>query len=102
MSSRRESGAAEQRTVMRFFNREGPIVAERHYHVPPLSRFDVDEVLGAIERWHYFVLHAPRQTGKTTTLRALRDRLNGTGRYRCVYVNVEAAQDPSEDLPLCM
>ena len=87
---------------MRFFNREGPIVAERHYHVPPLSRFDLDEVLGLIERWRYFVLHAPRQTGKTTALRTLRDRLNGTGRYRCVYVNVEAAQDPSEDLPVCM
>ena len=78
------------------------MIAERHYHVPPLSRFDMDEVLGLIEQWRCFVLHAPRQTGKTTVLRALRDLLNGTGRYRCIYVNVEAAQDPDEDLPLCM
>ncbi len=87
---------------MRFFNTSGPIVPDQHYHVPPLSRFDLDDLLALIEQGRFFVLHAPRQTGKTTALRALRELLNEIGRYRCVYVNVETAQGPEEDLALCM
>ena len=45
----------------------------------------------------YFVLHAPRQTGKTSTLLALRDLLNAEGHYRCVYANVEVGQAARED-----
>ncbi|MCY4659234.1 MAG: AAA family ATPase [Acidobacteria bacterium] len=46
------------------------------------------------------MLYAPRQTGKTSALLALRDLLNGgaEGDYRCVYVNVEAAQAMREDV----
>ncbi len=87
---------------MRFFNTEGPINAEHHYCVPPLSRIDLDEVLTLIGRLKYFVLHAPRQTGKTTVLGALLDELNGSGRYRCVYVNVEVAQAAREDVGAAM
>ena len=46
----------------------------------------------------YFVLHAPRQTGKTSTLLALADRLNRGGEYRCLYMNVEAGQAMREDV----
>ena len=81
---------------MRFFNTEGPIKVEHHYSVPPLSRIDLDEVLTLIGRLKYFVLHAPKQSGKTTLLGALLDSLNRTGRYRCVYVNVEIAQAARE------
>ena len=83
---------------MRFFNTAGPMIAEDHYLVPPLSRFDLDELDELIARRRYFVLHAPRQTGKTTALFALRDRLNATGRYRCVYANIENAQTAREDV----
>ena len=83
---------------MRFFNTAGPIIADDHYHVAPLSRFDMDELLEFIARKRYFVLHAPRQTGKTTALLALRDRLNASERQRCVYVNVETAQTAREDV----
>ena len=82
---------------MRFFNTTGPIKPDRHYHVPPLSRVDPDEILRLIDEERYFVLHAPRQTGKTTVLGALMERLNASGRFRCVYVNVEAAQAAGED-----
>lgn len=87
---------------MRFFNTTGPIDAEDHYHVPPLSRLDLNEVLLLVRQKKYFVLHAPRQTGKTTVLGALQDELNGSGRYRCVYVNVEAAQAAREDVGAAM
>ena len=43
------------------------------------------------------MLHAPRQTGKTSTLLALADRLNASGDYRCVYVNFEPGQAAGED-----
>ena len=84
---------------MRFFNTSGPVVAADHYCVPPLERVDLSDILSLIGTKRYFVLHAPRQTGKTSALLALRDLLNGGahGRYRCVYVNVEGAQAARED-----
>ena len=84
---------------MRFFNTTGPVVPEDHYCVPPLDRLDLDAVLTLIRNKRYFVMHAPRQTGKTSTLLALRDLLNGgaEGNYRCVYANVEAGQAGRED-----
>ena len=87
---------------MRFFNTSGPIVPERHYGIPPLSRIDLDGVLRLVREWRYFVLRAPRQTGKTTVLLALRDLLNGTGEYRCVYANVECGQTAREDVGAAM
>ena len=83
---------------MRFFTTTGPVRPDDHYHVPPLDRLDIDEVLTLIQQKKYFVLHAPRQTGKTSSLLALRDLLNAEGDYRCVYVNVEAAQALREDV----
>ena len=46
------------------------------------------------------MLHAPRQTGKTSALLALRDLLNGgqAGDYRCVYANVEDGQAMRENV----
>ena len=80
--------------AVRKFNTAGPVVAADHYCIPPLERIDLDAVLGLIRDKKYFVLHAPRQTGKTSALLALRDLLNGSaqGEFRCVYANVEAGQ----------
>jgi len=77
---------------MRFFNTAGPVNCERHYCLSPLERINLPEVLSLISQEKYFVLHAPRQTGKTSALLALRDYLNAEGRYRCLYVNFEVAQ----------
>ena len=49
---------------MRFFNTAGPVRAEDHYAIPPLKRGNVAEILQLIRDKQYFVLHAPRQTGK--------------------------------------
>ncbi len=83
---------------MRFFNTEGEVVATKHYCIPPLQRVDLDEILTLIDREKYFILHAPRQTGKTSVLAALADHLNASGRFRCVYVNVEPAQTARQDV----
>ena len=83
---------------MRFFNTAGPVVPELHYCVPPLERLDSDKLLLLIRQHKYFVLHAPRQTGKTSALLALRDELNAGGEFRCVYANLEAGQAMREDI----
>ena len=85
---------------MRFFNTEGPVRPHKHYAVAPLDRVDVGELLGLIRAERYFVLHAPRQTGKTSALFALRDLLNSgeAGSFRCVDVNVEPAQVVRDDV----
>ena len=83
---------------MRFFNTAGPVNEKKHYCLPPLNRFDLDDIIFLIEQEKYFVLHAPRQTGKTTCLLALMDHLNGSGRYRCLYCNVEPGQAARENV----
>ncbi len=88
--------------VERYFNTEGPVRAAKHYCIPPLQRVDLDEILTLVDREKYFVLHAPRQTGKTSTLEALAETINSTGRYRCVYANIEEAQTAGEVVPEAM
>ena len=89
---------------MRKFTNEGPVVPRKHYCIPPLERMDLERVLELIRDEKYFVLHAPRQTGKTSTLKALQDLLNsGTvGDYRCVYVNLEGTQTARQDVSQAM
>ena len=82
----------------RFFNTSGPVVPADHYNISPLERFDLDEIRRLIRAKRYFVLHAPRQTGKTSALLALRDLLNEAGEYRCVYANVEMGQTARGDV----
>lgn len=87
---------------MRFFNTAGPVDPGKHYCLPPLDRLALDEVLPLIEQEKYFVLHAPRQTGKTSCLLALMAHLNGSGHYRCVYCNVEGGQAARENVAAAM
>jgi type II secretory pathway predicted ATPase ExeA len=80
------------------FNTAGPNDVELHYLLDPLARMDIDSLSALIDQRRYFVLHAPRQTGKTTCLLALRDHLNADIDYAALYVNVEAAQAARNDL----
>ncbi|MBM4256468.1 MAG: AAA family ATPase [Deltaproteobacteria bacterium] len=82
----------------RFFNTAGPINPQDHYCLSPLERIRLEELLPLIAQKKYFVLHAPRQTGKTSVLLALMHALNAQGQYRCVYINVELAQSAREDV----
>ena len=83
---------------MRFFNTAGPVNCRDHYCLPPLTRFDLNAILNLIAQRKYFVLHAPRQTGKTSCLLALMEYLNQGGAYRALYANVELAQAAREDV----
>lgn len=84
--------------MKRFFNTAGPIKEDRHYFIPPLTRIDLQDTLSLIAQEKYFVLHAPRQTGKTSLLRSLMAYLNKEGKYTCLHVNVESAQAARENV----
>lgn len=74
---------------MRFFNTAGPIKPEKHYYIP--HRLNEVEIRRLIAEEKYFILHAPRQSGKTTAISLFADALNKEGNYYTLYINVEAA-----------
>ena len=81
--------------IKKHFNTAGPCNPEWHYMVPPLPR--VPEAHGLVMGGAYFVLHAPRQTGKTTFLRALSKQLTGEGIVTALYASCEAAGAKGDD-----
>ncbi|HSS48688.1 MAG TPA: AAA family ATPase, partial [Thermoanaerobaculia bacterium] len=82
--------------MAKFFNTAGPCDPARHYMLPPERR--LPEVRKLIDQAHYFVVHAPRQTGKTTAFRALAEALVGEERYAVLYISCEAGQAAGSDL----
>lgn len=82
----------------RFFNTAGPVREDDHYCIDPLGRVDLDTILNLIGQKKYFVLHAPRQTGKTSYLYALMNYLNNEGKYTALYTNLEMAQAARENV----
>ena len=77
---------------MKFFNTAGPVNQEEHYKIDPLHRWDLEEILMLIKQKKYFVLHAPRQTGKTSSMLELQKYLNNSNEYNSIYINVEVGQ----------
>lgn len=73
----------------RFFNTTGPCDPARHYYLPATAR--LPDLQRFIRREQYFVLHAPRQTGKTTAMRDFAAQLRGQGVAAC-WVTLERAQ----------
>jgi hypothetical protein len=80
---------------MRFFNTAGPCDPRFHYMLPAAER--LPEVPGLVDRGAYFVVHAPRQTGKTTTLRALARALRAQGKYAALHFSCEAGEVAEDD-----
>lgn len=76
--------------MQRFFNTTGFCTPADHYMVSPLRGLS-KAVYKLIENQQYFLLHAPRQTGKTTMLHALAHQLNREGKYIGMVFSVEVA-----------
>ena len=76
------------------FNIAGPCFADRHYMLPPLAR--LPEARRLVEDEEYFVIHAPRQTGKTTALQALVDEINAAGDSFAIYCSLETMQGATD------
>lgn len=71
----------------RQFNVAGVNNPRDHYTLPALRR--LPGVRALIDGKQYFVVHAPRQVGKTTALRTLAQELTAEGTYAAVLVSVE-------------
>ena len=73
--------------VTKHFNTAGPCLPDLHYMLPPEAR--LPEVRGLIDQRAFFVIHAPRQTGKTTFISQLGRALTAEGRYAAVHCSCE-------------
>jgi AAA domain len=82
--------------MTRWFNTAGPCNPVEHYMLPAMAR--LPEVAQLVERSGYFVVHAPRQVGKTTALLSLAQRLTAEGRYLAVLVSMEMGAGHPDDV----
>ncbi|WP_224372623.1 ATP-binding protein [Hyalangium versicolor] len=71
----------------RWFNTAGPCNPATHYMLPASRR--LPEVRRLIDQEGYFVVHAPRQAGKTTALLSLAQELTSAGHHLAVLVSME-------------
>ena len=85
--------ATYQREIMqkkeRFFNTVGAINPSNHYFLP--HRLDWEQLEEFIRKEYYFVLHAPRQSGKTTAIIEFVRHLNQEEKYTALYLSTEPA-----------
>ncbi len=81
--------ASYLRWMPRTSNTTGPCDGARHYQLPPEAR--LPDLVPWVERQLYFGLHAARQTGKTTAMRAFAARLRDQG-FVAVWATLEESQ----------
>jgi ASC-1-like (ASCH) protein len=78
--------------AVRFFNTTGPSNPYDHYMLPPAERLVGAQLHRYIRDSLYWVLHAPRQTGKTTFLQSWMREINAGDQAVSCYVTVERCQ----------
>ena len=86
---------------MKYFNVAGPCIEGEHYMLDATERLH-NELVELISTKQYFVIHAARQTGKTTLLLNLRDKINAEGKYYALYCSLENVQsfpNPEQGIP---
>ena len=82
--------------MTRWFNTAGPCRLARHYMLSPIDR--LPQVQRLVEQESYFVLHAPRQIGKTTAITSLAEQFTNSGNYTAIVLSVEVGAPFSEDI----
>ena len=78
----------------KYFNVAGPCNPEDHYMLPALDR--MPEIRHLVAEEQYFVVHAPRQTGKTTAVKALVREINAKGEMVALYCTLETLQNATD------
>ncbi|MDR2579105.1 MAG: PD-(D/E)XK nuclease domain-containing protein [Chitinispirillales bacterium] len=90
---------------VRFFNTTGPCFPWDHYTLPPAERLVDAQLDRYVKDSLYWVLHAPRQTGKTTFLQSWAREINASGEAAACYITLEQCQmlvEPERCMPgLC-
>ena len=85
----------------KIFNVAGPCIPDRHYMLDPFRGIE-NELTDLVDEENYFVIHAARQSGKTTLLQALARQINEQGEYYALYCSLEAVsvfKDPAQGSP---
>jgi hypothetical protein len=94
-----------QKRPVRFFNTTGPCNPWDHYMLPPEDRLVGAQLHRYIGDKLYWVLYAPRQTGKTTFLQSWAREINSGDEAVACYVSIERCQrlpEPERCMPdLC-
>ena len=83
---------------MKRFNTTGPCFPDEHYMMPALDR--LPGIRELVAGGDYFVVHAPRQTGKTTALKALVSEINAKGDMFALYCTLESLQNRSDPMQI--
>jgi AAA domain-containing protein len=76
--------------AMRYFNTVGVTDPKDHYFLP--HRLNWQQLEEFIQKKYYFILHAPRQSGKTTAIKEFVHHLNQEGNYCALYLSTEMAK----------
>ncbi len=82
--------------AVRYFNTAGPCLPTRHYMLSAQER--LPQAREIVDQGQYFVVHAPRQTGKTTALAAMARDLTASGRYAALRFSCEMAEAADQDI----
>ena len=70
-----------------------------HYMLPATQRLEAYNVDRLIRQQGYFVVHAPRQVGKTTAMLSLAQQLTESGDYVAVLLSLEVGHPYSDQPP---
>ncbi|MEE3719463.1 AAA family ATPase [Tumidithrix elongata RA019] len=81
--------------MQKWFNTAGPCKDDIHYMLPSIER--LPEIKQLIAQENYFVIHAPRQVGKTTAMISLAKELTDSGQYVSVMLSLEVGAVFSHD-----
>jgi len=81
---------------MKFFNTVGITLPDKHYFLP--HRLDWNQLTNFIDKEYYFILHAPRQSGKTTAIIEFVNYFNQQDRYTALYLSTEPAHHEGTDV----
>jgi hypothetical protein len=81
---------------VRYFNTTGPCKPQEHYMLPADER--LPEARSLVEAGRYFIVHAPRQTGKTTAMNGLARELNASGRRIALRFSCEDGEPWGDDI----
>jgi hypothetical protein len=81
--------------MQKWFNTAGPCKPDIHYMLSATER--LPEIKQLIAQENYFVIHAPRQVGKTTAMLKLAQELTASGKYTSVMVSLEVGAVFSHD-----
>jgi hypothetical protein len=81
--------------MKKWFNTAGPCQADIHYMLSATNR--LPELVNLIAQRNYFVIHAPRQTGKTTAMISLAKELTASGQYISIMLSLEVGAVFSHD-----